>query len=72
MRRYRFPMLAVLALALLITPASAQDRLDRGPKVATAISHLITATDQHGVARDFSSLVGKRGLILLFTRSLDW
>lgn len=65
-------VLAVLALALLVMPAGAQDRLDRGPKIGMAIPHPLAARDQHGVARDFSSLAGKRGLILLFTRSLDW
>ncbi len=68
----RYLVLAVLALAMLAAPAGAQDRLDRGPKVGAAIPHPLTATDQHGVARDFTSLSGKNGLILLFTRSLDW
>jgi cytochrome oxidase Cu insertion factor (SCO1/SenC/PrrC family) len=66
-------MLALLAvLTLLAAPASAQDRLERGPKVGAAIPHSLAATDQYGKARDFASLAGRRGLILLFTRSLDW
>ncbi len=68
----RYLALAVLALAMLAAPAGAQDRLERGPKIGMAIPHPLTVTDQHGVARDFASLGGKRGLILLFTRSLDW
>jgi len=65
-------ILAVLAMVLLAAPAAAQDRLDRGPKVGAPIPHSLAAKDQHGVARDFPSLGAKRGLILLFTRSLDW
>jgi hypothetical protein len=59
-------------MTLLAAPASAQDRLDRGPKVGAAVSHLLAATDQYGKARNFAALAGRRGLILLFTRSLDW
>jgi len=72
MPRIRLSLLAILALALLAGPAGAQNRLERGPKVGAAIPHSLAAKDQHGKARDFPALTGKRGLILLFTRSLDW
>ena len=52
--------------------ATGSDKLERGPKVGETIPHQMKATDQRGQSADFSSLTGKRGLILLFTRSLDW
>ena len=72
MPQIRLSLLVVLALALLTAPAGAQDRLDRGPRVGAAIPHSLAARDQYGKMRDFTALAGKRGLILLFTRTLDW
>lgn len=69
---------AALVGALLSVPLLAQaagsdhDTLDKGPKVGAAIPQLLAATDQNGRAQDFASLKGERGLILLFSRSLDW
>ena len=66
-------MLAVMAiLAFLSPPSFAADTLDQGLRVRDSIPQPFAAVDQHGVARDFPSLGGKKGLILLFTRSLDW
>ena len=42
------------------------ERLD-GPAVGTQVGELVVATDQDGTARDFRSLRGKKGLILLFS-----
>ena len=76
----RSPAIAVLlAFALfavtLVPDARAagavDERLD-GPAVGTQVGELIVATDQDGTARDFRSLRGKKGLILLFSRSFDW
>ena len=51
---------------------SAYDKLDKGPKIGTAIPHPLKTVDQRGKPQDFTSLKGERGLILLFARSLDW
>lgn len=74
-----FDMGALLRVAIVglllwqVTPAhAAADKLERGPKVGEAIPQPLAATDQNGAARDFASLKGERGLILLFSRSLDW
>ena len=48
------------------------DSLDIGPKVGAAIAPSLGARDQDGKYRDIRSLARKRGLILLFSRSLDW
>ncbi len=70
--------LVALALCIVMGPAnsaSAADGLDKlaaGTKVGKKIPHPLKTTDQHGKTVDFSSLTGRKGLILLFTRSLDW
>ena len=67
----------LLACALLTAASSAlaagavDERLD-GPAVGTQVGALVAAADQAGAARDFRSLRGKKGLILLFSRSFDW
>ena len=68
---------ALLALALIhaAPPARAADAVDQrsdGPAVGTNVAALVSAKDQTGAARDFRSLRGKKGLILLFSRSFDW
>ncbi len=69
----RLAMLAC-ALSLPFGPplAAPLDDLDRGPKIGTAMPHALAAADQQGQHRDFKSLARRRGLIILFTRSLDW
>ena len=65
----------VLALSLPQPGAFAAgelDTLDKGPAVGTAIPHQLEAPDQRNEIRDFSSLTGKNGLIVLFSRSFDW
>lgn len=49
-----------------------RDLLPNGPAVGQAIPHDLSAIDQNGTPTDFSELKGGRGLVLLFTRSLDW
>lgn len=68
---------AALALALaLVSPlpaaAGEHDRADRGPEVGAPIPHSLRALDQQGRYRDFKALARRRGLIILFARSLDW
>ena len=68
---------AFMALALILPQhgafaASDLDTLDKGPAVGTSIPHQLTAADQSNEIRNFSSLTGKNGLIVLFSRSFDW
>ncbi len=71
-------LFAVLALAAaLAVPMAAQadsayDKLDKGPKVGATIPQPFEATDQNGTTQNYASLSGKRGLVLLFSRSLSW
>ena len=68
--------LACALLAVLLVPqaraaGAVDERLD-GPPAGTPVGALVAAKDQAGAARDFGSLRGKKGLILLFSRSFDW
>ncbi len=75
MRLPAFRTFLVCALVALAPPALAADAVDRrgdGPAVGTSVGPLAAAKDQTGAARDFRSLRGKKGLILLFSRSFDW
>ena len=71
----RFLCAIFVALMLAAPPAGAADRYDtlaKGPGVGEAIPHSLGASDQNGRHRNFKSLARRRGLILLFSRSLDW
>jgi peroxiredoxin len=43
-----------------------------GPAVGAAFPHALQAPDQTGKSRDLTSLMGSKGLMLLFVRSADW
>ena len=75
MRLSVFRTFLLCALVVLAPPALAADAVDErldGPAAGTSVGPLIVAKDQTGAARDFRSLRGKKGLILLFSRSFDW
>jgi len=52
--------------------ATAHDKLDQGVRVGATIPHQLEAMDQTGTQRSFRTLRGKKGLILMFSRSFDW
>ena len=71
----RFLCTIFLALALAAPPAGAADRYDtlaKGPRVGETIPHSLGANDQNGQHQDFQSLARRRGLLVLFSRSLAW
>jgi len=62
----------VLLAAGLAEGVSAQEpKTPSGPAVGEALP-AFAAVDQDGVERDFRSLTGREGLLLLFHRSADW
>lgn len=65
-------VLAIIAFGTTAAHAAPPDELKVGLKTGATIPTAIAAPDQTGKLRDFASLTGKKGLILLFTRSLDW
>jgi hypothetical protein len=67
---------ALIALLMLVNIAAAESRYDaipHGPKIGAAAGPLLDdAIDQDGQPQNLPSLSGKKGLILLFSRSFDW
>ncbi|MDA0653230.1 MAG: hypothetical protein O3C49_08140 [Proteobacteria bacterium] len=69
---------ALFIIAALAVPvggaqaAGAIDTLKQGPKVGSQAPHTPKVRDQNNQYHDFMSLARKRGLIVLFSRSLDW
>ena len=64
-----------LVFALAAPTAGAADRHDslaKGPRVGDKIPHTLAARDQDNKHQDFKSLARRRGLVLMFSRSLDW
>ena len=52
--------------------AKAGDQHDQGLKTGATIPLAMRTTDQQGKTGSLKTLTGRSGLILLFTRSLDW
>jgi len=67
---------ALYALVLLAFPlqagASQYDTLKAGPPVGAKIPHDLKTVDHQNQHQDFKSLAHARGLVILFSRSLDW
>lgn len=68
---------AALAAALAAAPgaglqANPHDPHGFGPAVGAPIPHDLSAKDQNGQERNFKSLARRRGLVILFAKSLDW
>lgn len=66
---------AFFASVLLASPvqaASPYDTLKAGPPVGTKIPHDLKTVDHRNQHRDFKTLAHARGLVILFSRSLDW
>lgn len=68
LRRRDWALGLAASLFLMSAPASG---IAAGPEVGESIP-AFEAIDQSGTARDFASLTGERGLLLLFYRSADW
>lgn len=66
-------VMALLVGLVDVLPARASDRRSEiGPAIGTKLAPVIAAPDQTGVERDFASLTGGNGMILIFSRSLSW
>ena len=70
-RGMRLAALATAA-ALFSTMASAASNTPSAGPARGAVVPPFEATDQYGDSRDFDSLAGENGLLLLFFRSADW
>ena len=54
-----------------VPPPAAPDVTKLGPQVGDKVPDF-SLTDQHGQARTLATLMGPKGLILVFNRSADW
>lgn len=54
------------------TDTSKYDTLKAGPAVGAKIPHDLKTVDHQNQHQDFKSLAHKKGLVILFSRSLDW
>lgn len=76
----RYALVAgVMATASLAAPqvdattdTSKYDTLKAGPVVGAKIPHDLKTVDHQNQHQDFKSLAHKKGLVILFSRSLDW
>lgn len=62
----------LFSLLFIISAAQAKDQLKQGLKVGETIPQEMMVSDQSGEKYSLGSISGRSGLILLFTRSLDW
>jgi hypothetical protein len=68
----------LLATGLVSPPVQAAadtstyDTLKAGPAVGMKIPHDLKTVDHQNQHQDFKSLAHSRGLVILFSRSLDW
>jgi hypothetical protein len=51
---------------------SKYDTLKAGPSVGAKMPHDLKTVDHQDQHQDFKSLAHSRGLVILFSRSLDW
>jgi len=70
--RALFIVAALAVPAGTVEAAGAVDTLKRGPELGSRIPHDLKVRDQNNQYMEFKSLARKRGLIVLFSRSLDW
>lgn len=61
-----------LVLSLVLSVAGAGTASIPGPAVGAHFPVPLAAQDQHGKAQTLHSLMGKKGLALVFQRSADW
>lgn len=69
--RARLATFAILAATGMTALAESSRAATAGPEVGSKIPEF-EAVDQSGDTRDFESLRGESGLLLLFFRSADW
>ena len=77
--RFGLKLLMIAALCAVALPApplraaaSDYDTMKAGPPVGAKIPDQLSTVDQNGQHQDFKALARKRGLVVLFTRSVDW
>lgn len=62
----------IFAFAMLLFSIPSLSYASAAPVAGDKIPHNLEALDQKGQQQDFESLKGKKGLVVLFVRSMDW
>ena len=63
----------VIFLVALVTATAAAAPVESwGPDLGSVIPDQLETRDQDGLEQSFASLVGEKGLVIVFLRSLDW
>ena len=63
---------SVLLASPVLAASSQYDTLQAGPAVGAKIPHDLKTVDHRDQHQDFKTLAHARGLVILFSRSLDW
>ena len=68
------PRFAALILSLFAVagPPAAAEVPDLGPVIGAAVPVAVAGVDHQGKARQFADLSGDNGMILMFSRSIEW
>lgn len=72
MRKILWTGSAIFLIVLFTAVASAAPAESWGPELGSVIPDRFETLDQDGSEQFFDSLVGEKGLVLVFLRSLDW
>lgn len=63
---------SLIAGLLLLALPMAADAEELGPAIGTELPFTLALADQSGEVRSFDDLAGENGLVLVYSRSLDW
>jgi len=63
---------AVILIMMLGLSGIAASAADLGPMVGATFPHELAAPDQHGKEQNLKSVMGAKGVAILFVRSADW
>lgn len=67
----RIVFVALLAVVAQATVADSEYAAAWGPSVGST-APLLTASDQNGQVQNLHTLMGSKGLLFVFNRSVDW
>jgi peroxiredoxin len=63
---------SVLFLSLVVAAVTLAADSDPGPTAGAKFPHTLEAPDQNGKKQNLQSVMGEKGVVLLFVRSADW
>ena len=70
-RVHKFVLAALLAVLTQFSHAESDYAAAWGPSVGSTVP-LMSASDQNGQTQNLDTLMGSKGLLFVFNRSVDW